>query len=271
LNSTLGRHETGRADRSGFEELTRVIAMRTYLINLDRSSDRLSDFWRANENLNIEVERFSAVDGTTLNIAELEANGMIDPIMARTYTPGAVGAALSHVALWERAIAAKERVTIIEDDAIFNFQYESSARDFLAALDEDWDFVLWGWNFDAPLLFELIPDVSPCSASFDQAKMITSIKSFQRCKIKPSAFRLLRSFGTSCYSVSPRGARALKAGCLPIRTMTIFFPDLNRHIPNTGVDCMMNAVYSKVRAYVAFPPLVVTKNEIAKSLIQRKT
>jgi glycosyl transferase family 25 len=247
-----------------------VLPTRTYLINLDRSKDRLKEFWRYNERLKIDVERFPGVDGSKLSIADLQANGQIDAVIAKTYTPGAIGATLSHAALWDKAIAADEAITIIEDDAIFNFDFEAASRDFFGRLHDDWDFVLWGWNFDAPLLFELMPNVSPCLDNFNQAQMLTAVEQFQKLSLAPLGFRLLRCFGVPCYSVSPRGARALKAGCVPIRAMTVFFPGLNQNIANVGIDCMMNAVFPNIKAYLSFPPLVITKNELGKSLSQRK-
>jgi hypothetical protein len=51
--------------------------------------------------------------------------------------------------------------------------------------------------------------------------------------------------------------------------MTIFFPGINRYIPNVGIDVAMNAAYPIMKSYVSFPPLVITKNERHRSTIQK--
>jgi hypothetical protein len=79
---------------------------------------------------------------------------------------------------------------------------------------------------------------------------------------------LQRSLGTVCQSVSPAGAAKLLRHCLPIRPMEAFYPILNRSLPNTGIDNMMNDLYPQMNAYVSLPPLVITKNESASSTVQ---
>src|SRR5262249_55008332 len=100
--------------------------MQIHLINLDRSSDRLAEFKAANPHLE-DVRRFSAIDGHQQNIAALVMRGIFETGVAEGYTPGALGAALSHLALWEEAIATGEALTICEDDAIFNRAFAATA------------------------------------------------------------------------------------------------------------------------------------------------
>lgn len=243
--------------------------MRVHVINLDRSRDRLADFRKINGHLS-NVERYPAVDGSAQNIAALIAAGTITPGCARVYLPGAVGAALSHAALWTRAIETDEIVTVCEDDAIFNSAFEAAAQETIASLGADWDFILWGWNFDAPMLVDVLPGVSSCIAVFDQNRMAANTAQFQKMRIATRPVRLQQCFGIPCYSVTPRGARMLRDACVPIREAKIFFPGLNRELANFGIDVMMNAVYPQMKAFAAFPSLVVTKNEQSKSTIQRR-
>jgi GR25 family glycosyltransferase involved in LPS biosynthesis len=243
--------------------------MRIHVINLDRSRDRLADFNTLNKHLT-DIERYSAVDGAAQDIGKLVAAGTITPGCAKAYLPGAIGAALSHAALWTKAIETNEAITVCEDDAIFNFAYEPLAQEMMAALGSEWDFILWGWNFDAPVMLDLLPGVSPCIAVFDQNKMVANTTRFQSMPAATRPVRLLQCFGIPCYSVTPRGARALRDACIPIREAKIFFPGLNRELANFGIDVMMNAVYPNIRAFAAFPSLVVTKNEASKSTIQRR-
>jgi glycosyl transferase family 25 len=243
--------------------------MLIHLINLDRSPERLSRFQTVNAHLT-NVIRCPAVDGTAQDVETLIVNGTIDRISATTYyTPGAIGAALSHGALWTKAIEQQQSITICEDDAIFNIDYAQASRALIDRLPADWDFILWGWNFDANLLIDFIPGVSACLCNFDQASMLAGIEAFKQQDIVSHPLTLLRAFGIPCYSISPRGAQVLTSTCLPIRATEIYFPGIDRRIPNVGIDVVMNNAYPNMKAYVAFPPLVLTKNEREASTIQR--
>lgn len=241
--------------------------MAIHLINLDRSQDRLAEFHRVNGQIN--VNRFCAVDGQTLDVAALVADGLIEPAATTNYSPGAIGAALSHRALWSKAIDENTPLTVCEDDAIFHSEFERLSEAVIATLPPDWDFILWGWNFDASLLIDFIPGVAPCLCSFDHGSLVAHAHDFRNRHISAQAFPLLRSFGIPCYSISPRGAQSLTNACFPIRATQIFFPGLNRHIINFGIDVAMNDAYPKTKSYAAFPPLVITKNEQDRSTTQK--
>jgi glycosyl transferase family 25 len=244
------------------------MALQISLINLDRTPGRLADFNRFNEHLG-EVSRFRAVDGKTLDVGALAGIHLLEPSVVSTYTKGALGCALSHLALWEKAIAKDEAATICEDDAIFNRCFVETAEPLIGALPDDWDMVLWGWNFDSVVSFEMLPGVSPCCLSFDQEAMRDGVASFQEQRVLPQLFRLQRALGLVCYSISPKGARVLRNRCLPLREMSVYFPGLNRELYNNGIDIPMNDAYPDINAYVSFPPLVVTMNDPGTTTVQR--
>lgn len=239
--------------------------MYIYVINLDRSEDRMLEFRRANEHMP-DIQRHSAVDGSTLDRNGLVQANVIAPDLA--YTPGAIGCALSHIFFWEAAIAQKAEITVCEDDAIFHRSFPAAAPELLDSLPPDWDLVMWGWNFDSILLFDLMPGISPCLGTFNQAQMRGAVAQFQRANLSPQLFRLLRAFGTVCYTISERGAHKLMARCVPLRAITVDFPRINPAFPNNGIDIAMNDAYPEVNAYVSFPPLVVTKNEHEVSTVR---
>lgn len=243
--------------------------MNIHYINLDRSTDRLATFMALNGHLG-EITRFPAIDGGGLDIPRLIRDGKIDQGVTQTYTRGALGSAFSHFTLWDKAIESNRFVTICEDDAIFNRQFDRTAGDIIKTLPPDWDVIVWAWNFDAFLMFELLPGVSACLAQFDQDRMRLGVGKFQEQTISARPFKLVRSLGAICYSISPRGVRSLKPHCLPIREMTVFYPGLDRNIPNFGIDIMMASAYPKINAFVSFPPLVIAKNESSKSTVQRQ-
>jgi glycosyl transferase family 25 len=239
-----------------------------HLINLDRSHDRLVEFQRINRHIAKSVIRFPAIDGRKQDITALLANGTIERAIATKYSPGAIGCALSHGALWNKAIEENQPITVCEDDAIFHSDYERLSKTTIAAISPGWDFVLWGWNFDQTLLIDLIPGVSPCLCAFDPQMLAARTDNFRTQRIDPRAMPLIQALGTPCYSVSPRGARLLQNTCFPIRPTDIFFPGVNQYFPNVGIDVAMNAAYPNMRSYAAFPPLVITKNERHRSSIQ---
>jgi GR25 family glycosyltransferase involved in LPS biosynthesis len=239
--------------------------MDTYLINLDRNSDRLAGFLGTNSHLS-NVRRFPAVDGSTISRRQLCERGVFRTEMP-AYSDGAVGCALSHLALWREAITQSRPITVLEDDAITNVHFEVEASASIESLPTDWDIILWGWNFDSVLLFNFLPGVSPCLGIFSEPELKTSTSTYQQLHVKPQTFRLQRAFGTLGYSISPRGAEKFANHCLPIREMDVYCSGLNRSVSNFGIDVMMNALYPKVNAFVSFPPLAVSKNEKSVSTV----
>ncbi len=240
--------------------------MQVRFLNLDRSKDRLRAFLEVNRHLTDPL-RVAAVDGSVCSRKDLQAVHALAGEMPG-YTDGAIGCALSHLGEWELASMTDAPITLAEDDAILHHQFEPLAEAVLASLPPDWDIVQWGWNFDSILAFDLLPGVSPCVGVFDQAGLRANTAAFQRLPLKPATYRLQRSLGTLCQSVSPRGAAKLLQHCLPIRPLEAFYPVLNRVLPNTGIDSMMNELYPRIHAYVCLPPLAITRNEHAQSTVQ---
>jgi len=179
-----------------------------------------------------------------------------------------LGCAFSHLGQWELASKEENPITLAEDDAIFHKKFELLASKVVASLPADWDIIQWGWNFDSILAFDLLPGVSSCVSAFDQVGLRDNVSAYQTLALNPVPYRLQRSLGTVCQSVSPAGAARLLRHCLPIRPMETFYPLLNRTLPNTGIDNMMNELYSKINAYVCIPPLVITTNELTLSTVQ---
>lgn len=235
------------------------------VINLERSTGRLATFLEENRHLK-SVRRIAAVDGKSISRQVLLDNHLFASEMPG-YTAGAIGCALSHLSRWEAAFRDKKVVTLAEDDAIFHLQFEAEASKLIRALPEDWDIILWGWNFDSILAFDVLPGVSQCVGMFDQNGIRENLKRFQHTAVKPVAFKLNRAFATVAYSVSPGGAEKLHNHCLPIRDMDAYYPGLNRVLPNRGIDNMMNDLYPRVNAFVSFPPLAVTRNDHSISTV----
>jgi glycosyl transferase family 25 len=242
-------------------------ALNIHLINLDRSTDRLATFRAVNSHVMPHVTRFAAIDGKTVTRAAFVEQGIIAPDLG--YTDGALGNALSHLALWDMAIRENRSMTICEDDAIFNSSFCAVSVSVLRELPPDWHLITWGWNFDSVLWFDMIPGVSRCIGSFDQESLRKGIDAFQSAKLRPRAYRLLQAFGTICYSVSSVGARLLRQNCLPLRNTTVHVVGLRAAVVNSGMDVALNGVYSHMNCFVSVPPLVVTRNDRSRSTVQR--
>jgi glycosyl transferase family 25 len=112
-----------------------------HLINLDRSPERLLRFRDYNSHLK-EIVRVSATDGATVDRAALVSSGYINRDLP--YSDGTLGCAMSHVKLWEMAASQDRSLTIIEDDIVVSLHFEARAREILAAVPADWDFIQWG-------------------------------------------------------------------------------------------------------------------------------
>lgn len=95
--------------------------MKVYLVNMDRSPDRLEIMQRRLSALGLKFERVAAVDGSKLTEAE---NGcVISPNWRYPYflTPGEVGCFLSHRKCWQKLIDSGDSwALVLEDDSVFH-------------------------------------------------------------------------------------------------------------------------------------------------------
>jgi GR25 family glycosyltransferase involved in LPS biosynthesis len=238
--------------------------METRVINLDRTPGRLTEFRAHNPHLP-EIARVSGVDGLTLDRGRLVAEGLLHP--DSIYTAGAIGNALSHMAQWQAAITADAPLTVLEDDAVLCGNFVAETARIIGTLGQDWDFILWGHNFDTLMTYELIPGLTSCTALFDQARMRTRLPFFHRRLMHTTVYRLNRALGIPAYTVTPRGATKLLAFCRPIRPLTVEFPMIGRR-SNYSIDYMMNGLYLDIAAFVAMPALALTANDLGRSTVQ---
>lgn len=236
------------------------------VISLKRTPERKRSFEGRNPHL--EFEYFEAVDGAAFTKDALDATGLFDPGL-KHYSPGAYGGAMSQIRLWQEVVRAGHAMTVVEDDAIFRRDFGAEHERVLGELPPDWDFILWGWNFDALLSIWAMPETSPVVMLFHQDQMRESVEAFQAATHRCVAYRLDKAFGIPAYSISPRGANTFLERLVPLSTFAMYFPPpLGREIPHGALDGAMNAVYSDTKSYVCFPPLVVSKNLRGESTIQ---
>jgi glycosyl transferase, family 25 len=214
-----------------------------FVINLDRSPERMERFRQVNSHLP-HVTRFSAVDGKTVKRATLlDQQLFAEPIF---FKAGNVGVTLSNRELWNMAASKSEYITVFEDDAIIHKDFAALAPALIAELPHDWDVVLWGWNFDAPLSFDILRGV-PCLARFSQSDLRKQWQTLQTDTIRPALRRLHYGFGTVAYSLSPAGAKKLLARVFPIKP---FLYRLSRH--NVEIENLSLAIFAQTPKKVKF-------------------
>jgi glycosyl transferase, family 25 len=235
------------------------------VINLRRSSGRRESF--ARDNAHLEYEFWEGRDGSALTDGQLR-----DPQHFKPPLPfpsrGAYGCALSHLGLWDDVIAQGRPLTIAEDDAVFRRDFAQSSKAVIDRMPADWDLVLWGWNFNSILSLMSLAGVSPAVLKFDEDLLRDNMGTFQDSTEPSYPLGLDRCCGIPAYTLSPAGARKFRGECFPMKNFEMYFPVMNRMIPNTGIDIAMARTYSVTKSYAAFPPLVATRNERTASTIQ---
>jgi glycosyl transferase family 25 len=235
-----------------------------FVLNLGRTPERMQWFRDVNSHLP-NITRFAAVDGKTLDYATLIQQRIFDePIFLRT---GSLGVALSNRRLWDTAATKASLTTLFEDDAIIHKDFATIAPSLIAELPSDWDYVLWGWNFDAPMCFDILREV-PCLSRFSQSDMRKGWTAIRGDTVRPTLYRLHYGFGLPAYSVSPAGAAKLRARAFPIKPFLYRVPRHGVEIENLTFDCVMSSLYNGLNAYVCVPPLVLTTHDRESSTLE---
>ena len=114
----------------------------TYLINLDRASNRLADMAARLGALGIAFERISAVDGTRITPDASEFSPLSYALMhGRRPIPAEIGCYLSHIACAKAFLASDQNFALIlEDDVQFSADF-TSAIEAAMALPDSWDIL----------------------------------------------------------------------------------------------------------------------------------
>jgi glycosyl transferase family 25 len=123
--------------------LTPAVTPPVFLINLDRSPERLQRCEQVLQAMGVAWERVSGVDGGTLSAGELARLNPHPPAHSRWYralTPGEIGCFLSHLKCW-RLIAERRLACalILEDDFAPEDSVTPQRLDILAASAPAWD------------------------------------------------------------------------------------------------------------------------------------
>lgn len=106
-----------------------------YCVNLDRRVDRWDECEKEFKKHDLNVERFSAVDGTTVEIVNSPLND------------GQTGCALSHLEII-KICKSKEysNCLILEDDIQFDEELNNKLPNIMEQVPDDWDMLYFGGN-----------------------------------------------------------------------------------------------------------------------------
>jgi GR25 family glycosyltransferase involved in LPS biosynthesis len=102
------------------------------VISLTSTPERRRRFAEAHEGVGFAF--FDAIDGRT---------AAHTPFLHVPHTHGAIGCALSHLALWRLATTTGETLTIAEDDAILRHDFEVASAVAMARAPRDWHIIVW--------------------------------------------------------------------------------------------------------------------------------
>lgn len=91
--------------------------IKSYLINLDKDSERLSFVQSNFKKINIELERIPAVDGRTFSEQDYQAFLKDRPRNNKSWMRGQMGCFLSHYTAWQKIAQGDQRFyAVFEDD-----------------------------------------------------------------------------------------------------------------------------------------------------------
>lgn len=238
-----------------------------YVINLARTPERLAGFLRQNSGSGIDFRRFEAVDGGAISDDEAVRLKLIKP-GTRWNSRGTIGVAMSHRNLWEATVAVGKPRLVFEDDAYVREDARSIFAADVANLPK-WDIILLGYNTDALVEFRVAGDFEMSALFTEKHPKAEQLERFTRARDPSSLFRLRHAFGISGYAISPSGAEKLLAKCFPMDNRLLVFKAAKNQFNAFSIDCMMNAFYGEIDAYLFVGPLVLPLNDWQSSTITR--
>lgn len=231
-----------------------------YVINLDRSPQRLQEITDQLSKFGLSFHRIAAVDG---KLATPEQWALLDEKAyqlrhGKTSLPGELGCYLSHIdAIRDFLKSEHQFAVILEDDAILNNGF-TSVLDYLSEHYDDWDMVkLSGVHSGTPISVQQINDNYRLSVMFSKCTC------------------------SSAYMINRNAAKAYVNGLLPmtlpydhefdkgwtydikIRAVTPFLVTHNEQTPTTIIST--NFQNRKLRGLNRFPTYVYRlKTEIQR-------
>jgi glycosyl transferase, family 25 len=239
-----------------------------FVISLKRQPEKLQAFIEQNKSSGVDFHHFEAVDGAQCSVFDL-MGGRIVAKGAVHYTPGAIGNALSHLALWRRCSEQNKHLVVFEDDSVVRNDIKARLNS-LAGSGDDWDIILLGYNMDATVELNIAPGIDLGGVFSIDYPTAEHLADFAHASNPVGLHRLIVAMGTCGYALAPKGAECLIRGCFPMDNRPVRLRAINHTFPAYGIDCMMASLYPKIRAFACVSPLVMTPNDRKSSTTQSK-
>jgi GR25 family glycosyltransferase involved in LPS biosynthesis len=117
-----------------------TIVDKVYVINLDKDKKRMENMHAQLTKYNIQYERFSAVQGSSVKNSPL-----LTAYCNSFCTEGMKGCAISHKTLWNRAVEkGYKSILILEDDAVLSDDFDTKLKNAWYQVPNEYDFVFLG-------------------------------------------------------------------------------------------------------------------------------
>lgn len=233
-----------------------------FVINLKRQPERLHAFLAQTNPSGIDFNRFEAVDGETIDLAEVE--GRIIVKGPAPPTRGMIGNAMSHLALLRRCAGQTKNFLVLEDDAVVRHDIKTQFGS-LAEQMEGWDIILLGYNTNVPLELTVSPGIDFGGLFSARYPTPQQLSDFAFSTNPVALHRLVIAMGSCGYAVTPKGAQILIDNCFPMDNRPVSFRSTRAVWPAASLDAMMATAYCKMQAFACFAPLVMTPNDQATS------
>lgn len=234
----------------------------TQYVVISLSEELFAAFRSRNSATAIPFRHFVGVDGATIT-SRSQTRGILAEGATR-YSPGAVGCAMSHAALWKQCAASADNFVIFEDDAHIRDDFVNQFYTLIAS-QRSWDIIFFGCNTDSIVSIPYAGGIDFTGQFSTLYPNLGQLAAFTKMTVDATLLRLKFSFGLCGYAVSPAGARKLIEKCLPMDNRPVQIEPENRSFPAYSIDCMLISVYPQIDAFICFPPLVMTPNDQATS------
>jgi len=133
-----------RLEKSGYRNTITMQNHKVFLINLDKSTERLDSAKEQFEQIGLAFERISAIYGPDLTEQELLSHYSAvknRKVYHKQLNAGEIGCYLSHRKVWQAIVdQSLDFAIVLEDD----FSFNSNMHEAIAALgsiDFDWDYI----------------------------------------------------------------------------------------------------------------------------------
>lgn len=194
---------------------------------MDKNKERLQRISGELRSMNLEYERFPAINGKTLSDSEIAVK---TSLFSRTFvfTHAAIGCALSHLTLWKKAAAMPDDfVCIMEDDATFTEKFPIVLKDI-------------------PKIYSKTP--------FDIMQLYGEFLAFGKSIHKTSDYNIIKpvfDLSLCCYVISREGAKKL------VELTTKLTSNIDFHIARLNLQGLLNQVF------LAHPEVVKPSLEVS--------